>query len=129
MEVFNSFEIFNSFRKVGKYEISTTCLQSYPCKHKVIFENGETTMMSGDKIYRLLNKECLSYKHFDCYAEYVRRQDFPTPEEIKETEEKILEIEKSNEIRKKEYNEQQKIINQFKASSRIEKLKMENNIQ
>lgn len=65
-------------------------------------------MMSGDKIYRLLNKEGLSYKHFDCYTEYVRRQDFPTPEEIKETEEKILEIEKSNEIRKKEYNEQQK---------------------
>jgi hypothetical protein len=39
-----------------------------------------------------------------------------------------LKIEQSIKIREKECNEQQKIVNQFKASSRIEKLKMKNNI-
>jgi hypothetical protein len=121
-------ERFNTFRKVGKYEISTICLQSYPCKHYIRFENGETMMMSGAKIYGLLNAEGLSDKHFDCYAEYIRRRDFPTPEEIKQREEENLKIEQSIKIREKECNEQQKIVNQFKASSRIEKLKMKNNI-
>ena len=48
-------ERFNSFRKVGKYEISNTCLQTYPCKHTIIFENGESKLMSGDKIFTLLS--------------------------------------------------------------------------
>ena len=121
-------ERFNSFRKVGKYEISTICLQTYPCKHTIRFENGETNIMSAPKIYTLLNAEGLSDKHFDYCAEYIRRRDFPTPEEIKQREEENFKIEESIKIREKQYNEQQKIVNQFKASSIIEKLKMKNNI-
>jgi hypothetical protein len=86
-------------------------------------------MMLGDKIYTLLDAEGLSDKHFDYCAEYIRRRDFPTSEEIKQREEKKLKIEESIKIREKECNEQQKIVNQFKASSVIEKLKMKNNIR
>lgn len=77
-------DIYNySFRKVGKYQMSNMCLQSYPCKHIIKFETGEKTLMSGDKIYRLFKSEGLSDNHIDVYAEWVRQNDFSNPEENK----------------------------------------------
>ena len=121
-------ERFNSFRKVGKYEISNTCLQSYPCKHNIRFENGETKLMSSDKIFSLLKNEGLTDKHFDIYEEFIRKRDFPTPEEIKKRENEIQMMQQAAEQWNREFAEQQKIIDQYKASSRLEKLKMKNNI-
>ena len=121
-------EPFNSFRKVGKYEISNICLHTYPCKHSIKFENGETKIMTGDKIYRLFKSEGLSDPHIDDYAEWVRQFDFPTPEEIKKREEDRIRIQQASEKREKEAAERQKIVNQYKASSRLEKLKMKNNV-
>ena len=119
---------FNRFRTVGKYKISNICLQTYPCKHYITFENGETEMMSGDEIYRLFKSEGLYDKHIDSYAEFVRQRDFPTPEEIKEREDDRIRMQQITEKRAKEENERQQIVNQYKASSRLEKLKNKNNI-
>lgn len=121
-------EILNSFRKIGKYEISNHCLHSYPCKHKIKFENGVTKLISGDKIYRLFKSEGLSDPHIDSYAEWVRQCDFPSAEEIKKREYDLLIIQQASEKRAKEATEKQKIVNQYKASSRLDKLKNQNNI-
>jgi hypothetical protein len=118
----------DSFRKIGKYEISNKCLHSYPCKHTIKFENGETQIISGDKIYRLFKSEGLSDTHIDSYAEWVRQRDFPSPEEIKKREDDLLIIQQDSKKRAKEVIEQQKIVNHYKASSRLDKLKNQNNI-
>lgn len=118
----------NSFRKIGKYEISNICLQSYPCKHYIKFKNGDTKLLSGDKIYRLFKSEGLSDLHIDEYAEWVRQCDFPSAEEIIKSKNDILRIQQASEKRAKETAEEQKIVNQYKASSRIDKLKNQNNI-
>jgi hypothetical protein len=122
-------EISNTFRKIGEYEISNRCLQSYPCKHYIKLKNGNTKLMSGDKIYRLFKTEGLSDPHIDKYAEWVRQQDFPTLEEIMKKKNDPLRIQQDSEKRAKEEEEKQKIINQYKASSRIDKLKNKNNIK
>jgi hypothetical protein len=122
----------NRYEKIGKYEISEICLQSYPCQHYIKFNDGEIKTMRADNIYRLFKSEGLSYPHIDEYAEYVRQRDFPTPEEIKKRKDDFREASekraKENEIRAKEEAEQQKTIDQYKASSRIDKLKNKNNI-
>lgn len=117
-----------TFRKIGKYEISNLCFQTYPCKHTIKFENGETQLLSGATIYCLFKSEGLSDTHIDSYAEWVRQRDFPSPEEIKKREDDILIIQQDSEKRKEEAIEQQKIVNQYKASSRLDKLKNQNNI-
>lgn len=121
-------ESFDSFRKIGKYEISNVCLHTYPCRHQIKFENGDTKLMSGDKIYRLFKSEGLSDSHIDSYAEWVRQRDFPSTEEIKKSIDDLLRIREVSEKRAKEEAEQRKIINKYKASSRLDKLKSENNI-
>ena len=77
------------YRKVGNYYISNICLESYPCQHTVCLESGVYELTSGAQIYRLLMSKGLSDPHFDKYKEYVRKIDFPTPEQKKEAEEKI----------------------------------------
>jgi hypothetical protein len=117
----------DGFRKIGKYEISNMCLESYPCKHRIKFENGETQILSGDKIYCLFKSEGLSDAHIDSYAEWVSQFYLPSPEEIKTHEDDLLIIQQYSKKREKEAIEQQKIVNQYKASSRLDKLKNQNN--
>ena len=53
----------------GKYEISQTCCESFPCHHNVKDTvTGITEMMSGVTIYKMLKKEGLSAPHFDGYG-------------------------------------------------------------
>jgi hypothetical protein len=85
-------ETINSFRKIGQYEISNICLESYPCKHYIKLKNGDTKLMSGDKIYRLFKSEGLSDPHIDKYAEYVRQSYFPNPLEITKRKNDLLRI-------------------------------------
>lgn len=68
-------ENINGFRKIGKYEISNACLQSYPCKHLINISYGEQKLMSGDEIYRLFNSEGLSDPHIDIYADFFIQND------------------------------------------------------
>jgi len=119
-------EILNGFRKIGKYEISNYCLETYPCQHNFKFKNGETKLISGGEIYRLFKSEGLSDPHIDRYAEWVRQHDFPTPEEIKKRKDDLLIIQQAEEKRANEEAEEQKIVNQYKASSRLDKLKNKN---
>ena len=122
-------EDLNGYRKVGKYEISNNCKEIYPGRYHVKFENGDARWMSGDKIYRLFKSEGLSDPAIDQYAEFVRQHDHPTLQEMKKRVENQLMIKIQTDKREKEYVEQQKIVNQYKASSRLDKLKMKNNIK
>ena len=42
-------------RCVGKYQISTLCYQSMPCKHYVI-NDGKLKLIGGDEIFLMLKK-------------------------------------------------------------------------
>ena len=79
--------------------------------------------MSGDDIYRLFHKEGLSDSHIDVYAEFVRQRDFPIQRKNDQ-----LRIQAEAEREKNEQEEQQKRIDQYKASSRLDKLKKKLNI-
>ena len=122
-------EELNSFRKVGKYQISNICLETYPCQHFVKFKNGEITRLFSHEIYRLFKSEGLSDSHIDGYAEYVRQCDNPTLEEITKREHEKIKIQQDSEKRKQAEVERQIIVNQSKASSRIDKLKSKHNIK
>ena len=113
----------HSFRKIGKYKISHLCFESYPCKHFIKFENGENKLMGSDQIYRLFKSEGLSDPHIDRHAEFVRKLDFPTPDEIQKRIDDQLIQQQASEKRAEQYAEQEKIINKYKASSRLDKLK------
>jgi hypothetical protein len=113
---------------VGDYKISNTCLQSYPCKHYVQLKNGESKVMSGHDIYRMFASEGLHYPHIDNYAAFVRRADFPTPEELEEDRQQKITSELAYLKQLKETEEKQKEIHMYKASSRIDKLKAANSI-
>lgn len=76
----------------------------------------------------MLRDDGLSYKHFDYYAEYVRKRDNPTPEELAERESQRKKIDEQQEKRRREREEMEKLTNTYKASSRLEKLKAKNNI-
>lgn len=118
----------HSFRKVGTIEISNMCLQSYPCKHFILFNNGEEKIMSGDKIFTLLKENQLSDEHFCCYEEFIRKRDFPTFKEIYERVKGEFKMKQYEKDRLKKHKEQQIILQQFKASSRLDKLKQHCNI-
>ncbi len=119
----------NSYRTVGKYQISNMCLQSYPCQHSIIHtETGETKQMYGSAIYTLLKEDGMSDAHFDRYAEYIRRHEHPTVGELANERHNEQTMQENRLAHKKRKEEQDKIINQFKASSRLDKLKAKNNI-
>lgn len=44
-----------------------TCLKTYPCKHYVILENGEPSVMSARTIHEILRDRGISHPHFDKY--------------------------------------------------------------
>ena len=71
-------EELNRCRTIGAYQVSVVCLQTYPCKHYVHFKNGGSKLMLASDIYRMLQTDGISDKHFDEYAEFVRKQDDPT---------------------------------------------------
>ena len=119
----------NKCRLIGDYEISDICLLTYPCQHYVKNTiTGESSRMMGDKIYTMLKEKGLSDKHFDDYAEYVRKRDNPTPEELAERRERERKFQEQRDKQKKEREEQERLTNQYKASSRLEKLKAKHNV-
>ena len=109
-----------------KYNISELCMQtfyckSFPCQHYVTDTTTNVTrLMCATEIYTLLQKEGSSNPHFDYCAEYIRKRDFPTDQELEEQKnhefvtEKILEKQLFGKI------EQNK---SFSSSSYLERIK------
>lgn len=121
--------ISHKCRTIGKYEISDLCLLSYPCQHYIKnTETGESSRMSGANIFCMLRDDGLSDTHFNDYAEYIRKRDNPTPEEIAEKETQNRINEERREQQKREKEEKERITNSYKASSRLERLKAKNNV-
>lgn len=119
----------NRCYNVGKYEISEFCLQTYPCKHHFTnTENGIASTMTGDKIFCILRDDGLSHPHFNSYAEFIRKRDNPTPEEIYEKETHQKKMAEMREQQRKKLEEMEKLTNTYKASSRLDKLKLQHNI-
>ncbi len=110
------------FRTIGKYQISTRCMQTYPCQHYVKFPNGETRRRTGAEIYKLLEADGISDDHFTGYKEHIRRMENPTAEEIAANKQERERVMKHMEKRKQEQEELDRITQKYKASSRIEKL-------
>jgi hypothetical protein len=123
-------DLFNAYRTVGKYKISDLCLQSYPCQHYVTnTETGKSGRLFGDEIYCMLRDDGISDEHFDKYAEFIRKRDNPTPEEIAQYEAREKELEEQSKKSEEERVQRNKLTNTYKASSRLDKLKEKNNIK
>ncbi len=75
-------ESVQPFRTLGKYQISTRCMQTYPCQHYVKFPNGETRRRTGAEIYKLLEADGIMDDHYTQYKEHIRRMENPTAKEI-----------------------------------------------
>lgn len=120
-------ETHNSKQTIGKYDIYDLCRQSYPCKHFITdLETDVTKLLSGDIIFTMLANEGLSHPHFDEYEEYIRKRDFPTPEELyekqrlkKESEERY----KKQQELQRQRDEERAIAVKYSAGSYIERLK------
>ena len=115
--------------KIGRYTISSMCLQSYPCIHSVYDENTAITRtMYGDDIYCMLQDENLSHEHFDTYKEYIRRHQNPTAEELAEDIAYKAKIEEQR--KQREIEEVKRVLerDKYKASSYLERLKARHNI-
>jgi hypothetical protein len=110
-----------------KYNISELCFESFPCKHYVTdTTTNVTNLMCATEIYTLLQKEDSSNPHFDYCAEYIRKRDFPTNQELEEQKihefvtEKILEKQRLDKIEQEKLNMHYK---SFASSSYLERLK------
>lgn len=116
-----------SYYTVGHYRISTECLQTYPCKHYVKDVNSnvdELRMMCSDKIYKMLKNENLSHAHFNEYEEFVRKHENPTVEELAEKQIEEDRVQEEMQKREKEQEEKNAIIDKYKASTHLERLKL-----
>jgi hypothetical protein len=111
-------------RRIGKYNISTMCLETFPCQHFVEnTETGETYRINGGEIFKMLRDDGLSDNHFNMYKEHVRKQEFPTLEEIRSREKWARRLDEATAQRNEEKRHQQGVVNQYKASSYTERLK------
>lgn len=130
---FDSYEQTVGGLRIGRFcrAVQNAAGRNLPCQHTVLVNDGKQYCeLSGDQIYVHLHKQGLDHYHFDKYAEYVRKRDFPTPEDIEEAErikqqdaEEIARIEKEKQELEAQQMASQDNTNQNKASSRLEKLK------
>lgn len=123
-----------SFEKYGdgKYEVSSLCMLTSPCKHYV--RNTYTDkiyLMNGIDIYDMLHTEGIHDSHFDQYAEVSLQRKHPSQEDermLKEYEKLEREMLRKREEEKIEIERQKNLGDKYKASSRLERLKAQNNI-
>lgn len=126
-------EYMNRMWHVGHYKIQELCLQSFPCQHSIEdLQTGKIRTLRGDDIFVMLRDSGLSHPHFEYCREIVRKQENPTAEEIAQQEsDEIAHINRTirqNEEMDRKQRELDAIVNKSKASSRLEKLKTQNNI-
>jgi len=119
---------------VGRFKISHTCLETYPCQHYVKdteLTNDNYKTMWGKDIFTMLKQHGLSLLHFDKYEEPIIEQD---TEEIiaarkKERDEILLKEQERMNIERQKQEELNIIVNKYKASSYLERLKMKHSIK
>ena len=128
-----------NYRRVGKYDISTRCYLTYPCKHnvKIIHDDDDDfeynnnkkkpKLMSGVDIYCMLLKDNITDSHFE-YSDYVRKRDHPSKEELEEREILRIKVENMKEEARVRKEEQERVTQKYKASSRLERLRLANNV-
>lgn len=51
--------------------ISNVCKPTLPCKHWVVLPSGESKMMRGSDIYKIIPKEHPSYNHFEYCKKWI----------------------------------------------------------
>ena len=108
---------------VGDYEISTRCMERYPCKHYVTMKTGDTVIMCGIDIYNMLRRDKLKHSHFDNYSNVSK---FGLTEPLEPTDEQIEQFEK---YMKQQKEEEKKCRPTFmSASTRLDCLKFKNNV-
>lgn len=125
-------DIRNS-RIIGKYIIYKNCYkyrEIFPelgsiCDEYIVFNMCTmcTRTMNGEEIYIMLKKSGIFHEQFNHYGEIIRKRDNPTPEELAEKQEIIRKQQEKEEIERLDLEECQRIIDKYKASSRLDKLK------
>lgn len=126
-------EFLNKTWNIGHYKIQEFCMESFPCQHCIEdTRTGKIFRLRGDEIFVMLRNDGFSHPHFEYCREIVRKKERPTAEEIAESIRNEIE---HNEQTRRQYEESERkqkeldaIINSSKASSRLEKLKKQNNI-
>lgn len=111
------------------------------CSHLVhnIYDAKFHHIMQGPQIYHSLKIEGLSHPHFDQHKNYDDEYTHPINYDCKLSE-LLLELDKKKEEQEKrriekekldkiESEEKQRIVNTYKASSRLDKIKNKNNIK
>jgi hypothetical protein len=79
--------------------------------------------MRGDNIYKMLREKGLSSPHFNHYAEFVRKQENPTENEILEAENNTRIQDERIRISEEKYRlEQEKKLNVNSSKARLAKL-------
>ncbi len=116
---------FDGYYKTGNYNISELCLETYPCKHYVMdCDGGNCRLLKGDEIYRLLKKDGIQNDpHFKMYEEGYSLKGYFNFLRAGEHMQTIAELREEQKKRDDKILAENEIINKFKASSRIEKLK------
>ena len=87
--------------------------------------------MNGIDIYDMLHTEGIHDSHFDQYAEVSLQRKHPSEEDermLKEYEKLEREMLRKREEEKIEIERQKNLGDKYKASSRLERLKAQNNI-
>lgn len=136
---------FNGYDRVGKYYISKLCMETYPCQHFVYNQHPEIDpnvycCIDGVTICKMLKKNKLSHSHFneykyniDClnpfddtnYDELFYRHLDPNQMIENEIQRAINNIRWSDPVETAE----QRRINEYSASARLNKLKMQHNVK
>lgn len=114
----------------GSYDIQHLCYQSFPCQHYVRKCGGgdaDWRLISGKEIFSLLKKDGVSDPHFDKYKKITNPLVAMYNAFMKDKE--LAEIRENQRLQEKEREKQAAIINKYKASSRLEKLKAKNAIK
>jgi hypothetical protein len=117
--------------EVGEYMIDEGCFLTYPCKHYIKSKDdyGSTLKLHlATDIFKKLQAKGLTHEHFEYCREIIRKQENPTPEEIAEAQAAEEERERKRVEQEQKWKEKQDLINRTKASSRLERLKAQNNI-
>lgn len=117
--------------EVGEYMIDEGCFLSYPCQHYIKSKNnyGSTLKLHhATDIFKKLEAKGLTHEHFEYCREIIRKKENPTPEDIAEAQAAKNEMERKIEEQEQKRKEHDELINRTKASSRLERLKAQNNI-
>lgn len=110
----------NSYYQIGDYNVSRRCLETFPCRHRIVnVKTGEVYLFGSAMFYETLKEKGLSHPHFDKYADFVKQQ--AEREQTIRNEARHI-AEEMQEQRAKQA-EENVIADKFKSFTYLEKLK------